>query len=159
MNRVVLAAVIAGLAGVTAVAAQDDGRHGKRMGREAAIMQQWDTNGDGTVTRDEAQAAAAEQTAKRFDALDQNKDGVITADELKQLREARRAAMQERFQEHFKAADTNGDGVLDESEASKGMPMLARRFAEIDTNKDGTISQDELKAHHPHRKPMRRPAQ
>ena len=64
-----------------------------------------DANGDGTVTRAEAQAAAE----ALFTKLDVNKDGKLD----KADREARRAQMRE---DMFKRLDTNGDGVISKAE-------------------------------------------
>jgi hypothetical protein len=46
----------------------------------ADIVKQWDTNKDGAV--DKAEWTAAGRPAERFDAVDANKDGKITAEEL-----------------------------------------------------------------------------
>jgi Ca2+-binding EF-hand superfamily protein len=46
----------------------------------ADILKQWDTNKDGTVSKDEWTAAG--RPAERFDMVDANKDGKITAEEL-----------------------------------------------------------------------------
>ena len=46
----------------------------------ADVIKQWDTNKDGTVSKEEWIAAG--RPAERFDAVDTNKDGKITADEL-----------------------------------------------------------------------------
>ncbi|TCM16993.1 EF hand domain-containing protein [Novosphingobium sp. PhB165] len=64
-----------------------------------------DANGDGTVTRAEAQAAAEAAFAR----LDVNKDGKIDQAD----RDARRAQMRE---EQFKRLDTNGDGSISKAE-------------------------------------------
>jgi len=56
--------------------------------RRADLFKRWDTNGDGQITRDEAQAAAAAHAAKRFDKLDLNHDGVLTREEVQQARAA-----------------------------------------------------------------------
>jgi hypothetical protein len=45
---------------------------------------EWDTNGDGQISREEAQAAGAARALKRFDKLDLNKDGVVTREEIQQ---------------------------------------------------------------------------
>ncbi len=46
--------------------------------------------------------------------------------------------------ERWQAADKDGDGALSRSEAEAGMPMLWRRFDQLDKNKDGKITRDEM---------------
>jgi Ca2+-binding EF-hand superfamily protein len=46
----------------------------------ADIIKQWDTNKDGVV--DKAEWTAAGRPAERFELVDANKDGKVTADEL-----------------------------------------------------------------------------
>jgi Ca2+-binding EF-hand superfamily protein len=111
---------------------------------DRGAIKAWDTNGDGVLSRDEAQAAADARVAQLFERLDANKDGLITSDETQQARTERQAAARAHMDERFKAADTNGDGLLSKEEAQKGMPMLGRRFDALDTNKDGAIARDEL---------------
>ena len=118
-------------------------RHGRG---EHGIFQRFDTNQDGVVTKDEAQAAASAQIDKVFAELDTNHDGQITQDEVTAAREARRAEMEAKFEARFKQADTNGDSMLSKEEVQAGMPMLARGFDRLDTNKDGQLTLDEIKA-------------
>jgi Ca2+-binding EF-hand superfamily protein len=61
------------------------GEHGKDHG---AFFKKLDTDGDGRISRAEAQAAP--RLAERFDAIDANKDGYITKEEL-QAAHAKRA--------------------------------------------------------------------
>jgi len=56
----------------------------------AAIIKNWDKNGDGSVSKEEWVAAG--RPAERFDAVDANKDGKVTAEELA----AAMAAMRQR---------------------------------------------------------------
>ena len=119
-----------------------------------------DTNGDGAISQEEAQAAGARHLLRSFDKIDRNHDGMITLEELHEARMARRAEMEAKFAARWKAADTNGDGTLSREEAQAAMPMLAQHFDAIDSNKDGQISVEELKAAHqrlgkrmPHRHP------
>ena len=56
----------------------------------ADIVKQWDKDGDGAVSKEEWTAAG--RPAERFDAVDANKDGKVTAAEL----EAAMAAMRQR---------------------------------------------------------------
>lgn len=78
-KRIVLATTAAILAVAGAASAQ--------MPAPADMIKNWDKNGDGAVTKDEW--AAAGRPAERFDIVDADKDGKITAAEL----EAAMAAM------------------------------------------------------------------
>lgn len=74
----------------------------------------------GPVTRADMLA----QTAKRFAALDANKDGVVTQAEFDQAREAMKARRTEqrkqRMDERFTRLDTNKDGQLSKAEYEAG---------------------------------------
>ncbi|OHB26198.1 MAG: hypothetical protein A2790_19710 [Phenylobacterium sp. RIFCSPHIGHO2_01_FULL_69_31] len=61
-----------------------------QMPAPADIIKNWDKNGDGAV--DKAEWTAAGRPAERFDAIDANKDGKVTAAEL----DAAMAAMRQR---------------------------------------------------------------
>jgi Ca2+-binding EF-hand superfamily protein len=99
------------------------------------MFERLDTNNDGKVTLAEAQAGA--QT--RFTALDKNKDGVISQDELGDG-------------PHFmlKHADANGDGKVTLAELQG---QTTNWFTRFDKNNDKIITKDELQAargdHHP----------
>jgi hypothetical protein len=110
------------------------------------LLERADTDGDGRVSRDEAQAAASARTLEMFDRLDQDKDGYVTQAEIAAAREERVGEMRERMESHFRNADTDGDGAISKAEAEAGMPALARRFDAIDANKDGLITREEMKA-------------
>jgi Ca2+-binding EF-hand superfamily protein len=103
-----------------------------------------DKDGDGRVSRAEADAAAAERTREWFTRLDLDKDGYVTQDETRQARETRRGDMQERLDQHFKSADANSDGQLSLDEVQTNMPRLAERFSTVDQDKNGFLSKEEL---------------
>jgi hypothetical protein len=138
--------VVASLLALAPLAAFAGDHPGHRSG--GPDIMKWDTNGDGVVTKEEAQAASASMVDKRFSELDLNKDGQITKEEMSQARDARRSAMKEKFEADFKAADKNGDGGLSKEEAQASMPRLASHFDQLDANKDGVVTQEELQAHH-----------
>lgn len=118
-----------------------------------------DTDGDGKVSRAEADAASDKRTGEWFEKLDLDKDGFVTSDEVKQARETRRGDMKARFDEHFKEADSNNDGQLSLDEVQAKMPRLADRFTALDTDKNGMLSKQELAAGHGGGPGHRRPPQ
>ncbi|TAJ69149.1 MAG: EF-hand domain-containing protein [Phenylobacterium sp.] len=82
MRKMIFAAVATALlAGAGAAYAQ--------MPAPADIVKNWDKNGDGAV--DKAEWVAAGRPAERFDAVDANKDGKVTAAELEAAMAAMRA--------------------------------------------------------------------
>lgn len=131
--------------------------------RHEARFTQLDADGDGIVTRAEAEKGAPGM-ARRFERFDTDKDGAIGKDEwsrghqamMEQYRARReqcrqdpqecRARMQERAQARFSQADLNGDGALSRDEAEKGVPGIAHRFYRLDANQDGQVTPDELQA-------------
>lgn len=95
----------------------------------------------------------------RFDRLDTNKDGQLSADERKAGAEAARAAMAEKkggeLQDFMPGArrggggmgermlarvDTNGDGMISKAE---NRAAVEARFARMDADKDGTVEAGE----------------
>ncbi len=116
---------------------------GHDMG-ERNLIQQLDTDKDGKVSRDESSKAAVERANKRFDQLDADKDGYITKEEVDAARTKMRGEMGKRGAEAWKAADKDSDGAISRSEAEAGMPMMFRRFDQLDANKDGKITRDEM---------------
>lgn len=83
MRKLVFAAVTTALlAGAGAAYAQ--------MPAPADLVKAWDKDGDGAISK--AEWTAAGRPAERFDAVDANKDGKVTAAEL----EAAMAAMKAR---------------------------------------------------------------
>src|SRR5689334_2434916 len=106
-RKTLLTATLAALV-PAALLAQAPPPHGGPEGGGGGMLPRWDTNKDGTVTRDEAQQAASDQAARLFDSIDLNKDGVVNEEEAREARESQRNAMRAQADERFKAADTNG---------------------------------------------------
>jgi hypothetical protein len=76
-------------------------------GRGMDRLRAADTNGDGMISREEAKALP--RLAKHFDAIDADKNGQITAEEMA-------AAHQNRRNAAFDKLDANKDGVLSRDE-------------------------------------------
>ncbi len=113
--------------------AQTPAQPADRQTRHAKV----DANGDGVIDRSEA--ATRPRLAARFDQLDADKDGRITAAERPQrgMRHGRgdRGARMAQL-------DSNKDGAIDRAEAAKS-PKLSERFDRLDANRDGRIAADE----------------
>ena len=148
-----LATLLAGTAFADPPRADDGQRSNARHDPMSA-----DTDGDGRISRAEASAAGAERSGEWFDKLDLNKDGFVTADEMKQARATRMSNMHEemkqKMDERFKEADSNGDGQLSLDEVQAKMPKLAEKFSTLDTDKNGQLSKEELAKGRPHHGPQ-----
>ena len=110
-------------------------------------MSKLDANGDGSVSREEAQSHS--KLAGQFDSLDTDKDGRLSTTEMQAHKDqhvGKRGKM-DKAGKHGKAAemDTNGDQLISREEAAKN-PKMARHFDLADTNKDGQLSTDEIAA-------------
>ncbi len=91
-----------------------------------------DANGDGAITATEVE----EKGAKLIAEADADGDGAVTREEMRAHHKARRKE---------RDADTNDDGVVDRTEF---ITAAQNRFDKLDTNGDGVLSEDEK----PHRR-------
>lgn len=99
-------------------------------GAASAQMAGADANGDGQVTRAEAQAARG----VLFDRVDTNRDGYISPEE-------QRAAAEQRQRRGFEHTDANRDGRVSRQEFLN-QPM--RLFDRVDADSNGVLSAEEL---------------
>jgi EF-hand domain pair/EF hand len=107
-----------------------------------------DANGDGYVSREEAQGHKG--LATRFDAADTDKDARLSSAELKALHDSmppkpgkEPKAPKAGKAPAFNTLDTNADQMLSRDEVAQH-PKLAKRFDQVDANKDGQVSADEF---------------
>ncbi|MDH4233524.1 MAG: EF-hand domain-containing protein [Gallionella sp.] len=112
--------------------------------QQGSMFNNADTNGDGSISKSEFDDYYAKHNARHFKALDTNKDGMLTPDEMHDGRkqEMGRSPGLKHLDKRFNAADANHDGGLDKREA-KAMPMLEAYFDKVDANKDGKVTRQE----------------
>ncbi len=99
-----------------------------------------DADGDGAITA----AEVSEQGAKLVADADADGDGAVTREEMRAHHQARRKA---------RDADTNDDGVIDRTEFIKA---AQDRFDRLDENGDGVLSEDEKPGRRQRHRPGRR---
>lgn len=130
-KTLLLVAVLTALAAGTAFAATQSA---PAAGASRPVL---DKNGDGAVDR--AEAAAHPRLAERFDTLDKNKDGKLSAEERPHRRHGMDGGGHHRGQGGMmKQLDTDGDGRISKAEAGK-QPRFAEHFARMDANGDGYV--------------------
>lgn len=131
-TRWIAGTLVLAVLGIGAVHAGDGqgcpGGHGGHGGG-MAMLKGADANADGTTTIAEAQAKLLERST----AMDTNKDGAISVDEVEAFHQARRA---ERRNAHFAAMDTDKNGTVSVAEFTAGH---AERLAQMDSNQDGVL--------------------
>lgn len=133
-----LAALGAAFALATATAFAD--HHGEKLGE---AFKKADTDNDGSLTKEEAKPLKG--ISKHFDAIDFDKSGTVTMDEITSHLGSMKKSMHAKGEEKFKAADKDNDGTLDKEEA-KALPRVSKHFDAIDADKDGTVSLEEATA-------------
>jgi hypothetical protein len=108
---------------------------------------------DDVVSRAGYDAANAE----RFERLDANGDGVLTRDELRQARGARRDEFRNQVAEHMAEIDTDGDGAWSLPELQSARQRATQeQFTRMDRDGNGLITADEQPSAGGRRGPGRR---
>ncbi len=111
-----------------------------------------DSNRDGAIDRREA--ASHPRLAERFDRIDRNHDGRITADERPRhgrhsghdarRRGGRGEGRRGEGMRGLARLDANGDGRIGRDELA-GRERVLAKFAELDGNRDGFLTRGELR--------------
>ena len=153
MNTGLKALIIAGAVAATGIAVTagladergHQGRHGamykddggreyqRGRGRGAAMLENFDTDGDGRLTQAEIDAARAE----RFAGFDADGDGRLTLEEYERLW---LDAMRERMVDGFQRLDNDGDAVVTTEEF---VAPFATMVSRMDRNEDGVLSAED----------------
>ncbi len=115
---------------------EDGGRRGRRMPDPAQAFERYDANDDGKLSREEL----PERLAERMMEADLDKDGFLTAEEMKKAEAKRREETAKRTLERF---DENKDGQLALTEIPERMRA---RFKGMDADQNGILTLKELAA-------------
>ena len=138
-TSLILGAAAIAVASTAVIATAHDRGAGFRGGDRpgpAMLIEEFDLDGDGKVTRDEIGRAAE----ARFAEADADGDGKLSVEELVDAAAERRA--ERRIARH----DTDGDGMLSLAEATAMAehPRLDRMFDLLDADDDGAVTAAEL---------------
>jgi Ca2+-binding EF-hand superfamily protein len=139
----ILIVVLVGLAAMAAAAARAaEAGSGRLMER---LLQKMDSDGDGTLSAAEGEAAAE----KMFDRRDSNGDGVLTEAEFtadkgsRPLSAERQQKLDAYRAKRFAAMDKDGNGQVS---AAEYFAAAQRRFAAADANGEGLVTKHELRS-------------
>ncbi len=114
----------------------DDGRDFRRgRGRGAAMIENFDSNGDGQLTQAEIDAVRAD----RFAEFDTDGNGELTLSEYEALW---LDAMRERMVDRFQSLDDDGDAIVTTGEFVDPFAAVVSR---MDRNDDGVLSLDDMR--------------
>jgi Ca2+-binding EF-hand superfamily protein len=109
------------------------------------LLQKLDTDGDGTLSSAEGEAAAE----KMFDRRDANGDGVLSEAEFMAEKGGGRLSAEQQQKldafraKRFAAMGKNGDGQVT---AAEFFAAAQQRFTAADSNGDGRVTKDELRS-------------
>jgi Ca2+-binding EF-hand superfamily protein len=101
-------------------------------------FRQADTNGDGSLSEEEARKANFE-FSRDFNSVDRDHNGLVTLFELGEALQAHIG--------NWTSADANHDGKVTEEEARKGAPSLASIFFRADMNGDRVVDREEYETY------------
>lgn len=97
-----------------------------------------DTDGNGTVTFDEAKTAMPDMTQERFNAMDRNRDGVLSEAD----RPGAGGPGEFGLQALMRRADKDGNGSVSFEELQGVSPNVTKeQFQRMDRNSDGVLSE------------------
>ena len=98
-----------------------------------------DANSDGSIDR--AEAAKSPRLLEKFDAIDTNKDGKLSKEEMPRRgdRAGKHGPRDGGPRQAMAKLDTDKDGRISRAESAAGEGKFATRFDQMDVNKDGYV--------------------
>jgi len=135
LNKWILGAIVVAMPCV-AQAASKHSNAGNHNAKFDQLFKAVDANGDGSISRQEAELKAPAM-ADGFDAIDTNHDDGLSKNEIKAFTAALDKKRRE-FSQQLENADKDKNGMLSREEAY-AMPKLSEHFDEIDSNIDGQL--------------------
>jgi len=119
-----------------ALAANKPSDAGSNSAKFDQLFKAVDANGDGAISRTEAELKAPAM-AEHFDKVDANHDGGLSKNEIRTFSATLEKKRRE-FGQQLESADKDKNGSLSRQEAA-AMPNLSSRFDDIDSNLDGQL--------------------
>jgi len=117
---------------------------GQQKKRKKSKLARLDSDGDGSISKEEFIAPRIKQIEKKFLKLDKNKDGKLTTDEFAK-KKIQHSAL-------FENIDANKDGKISNEEKDAALDRL---FNRLDQDKDQIVTEKEVKEGRKHK--MRKP--
>lgn len=136
----IVGSLLIGTSASAVLAQQGMGRGPGGEGRFVHMLQEFDTNKDGKISKEEAEAARD----KMFTTIDADNDGVLTPGEFRKHREAMRAARQAEMQANAPAQNGQGQGQGNGPAAGEGQgqgPQDGTGPMNAEPPRDGTGNQ------------------
>jgi len=111
-----------------------------RAKMRARMIEEFDTDGDGKLSKEERQAAREKRQAERIKKFDTDGDGKLSQEEITAARTQMKAHRRN-------AADANGDGNVSKEERqaarARNAHWTTKELEQFDANGDGNLSPEE----------------
>ncbi|HAV14630.1 MAG TPA: calcium-binding protein [Opitutae bacterium] len=123
----------------TLTQAQPEGQRGEggKRPNPVQVMEKLDTDGSGTLSKDEAKGPLE----KHFDKIDSDSNGELSKGEIAKAGKKMQGKKKDGMR--FEKADADGSGTISKDEAGE---RLQGKFDDIDADGNGELTKEELRA-------------